>query len=77
MSEIKNAIVIPAIASIAEMGRDIVYVYKSGKAHQVEIKKGMRTASSLQVIDGLQSGDTLIISGVMQLRDGMDVVINK
>ena len=37
----------------------------------------MRTASSLQVIDGLQSGDTLIISGVMQLRDGMDVVINK
>ena len=77
LSEIKNAIVIPAIASIAEMGRDIVYVYKSGKAQQVEIKKGMRTSSSLQVIDGLQSGDTLIISGVMQLRDGMEVVINK
>lgn len=77
LSEIKNAIVIPAIASIAEMGRDIVYVYKSGKAQQVEIKKGMRTSSSLQVIDGLQSGDTLIISGVMQLRDGMEVVINR
>ena len=77
LSEIKHAIVIPAIASIAEMGRDIVYVYKSGKAQQVEIKKGMRTSSSLQVIDGLQSGDTLIISGVMQLRDGMEVVINK
>lgn len=77
LSEINNAIVIPAIASIAEMGRDIVYVYKSGIAHQVEIKKGMRTASSLQVIDGLQTGDTLIVSGVMQLRDGMEVVINK
>ncbi|MBN2765613.1 MAG: efflux RND transporter periplasmic adaptor subunit [Paludibacteraceae bacterium] len=77
LSEISKAIVIPAISSIAEMGRDIVYVYKSGKAHLVEVKKGMRTASSVQVIDGLQPGDTLIVSGVMQLRDGMDVVINK
>lgn len=77
LSEINNAIVIPAISSIAEMGRDLVYVYKNGTAHQVQIKKGMRTASSVQVTDGLQVGDTLITSGVMQLRDDMSVTINK
>jgi membrane fusion protein, multidrug efflux system len=65
------------MSSIAEMGRDLVYVYKGGKAHQVKIKKGLRTASSIQVVDGLQIGDTLITSGVMQLRDGLDVIINK
>jgi membrane fusion protein (multidrug efflux system) len=77
LSEIKNALVIPSIASIAEMGRDIVYVHKNGKAHQIEIQKGIRTASSIQVTDGLNTGDTLLVSGVMQLRDGMPVKLDK
>ncbi len=77
LREIKNAIVIPSISNIAEMGRDLVFVYKNGKAHQVEIKKGIRTASSLQVLAGLKKGDTLLISGVMQLRDDMPVILQK
>ncbi len=77
LREINNALVIPAMASIAEMGRDIVYVYKGGKAQLVEIEKGIRNASSIQIIDGLNKGDTIITSGVMQLRDGMSVVMNK
>ena len=75
LREIKNAIVIPSISSIAEMGRDIVFVYKNGKARQVEIKKGIRTASSLQVLEGLNQGDTLLVSGVMQLRDDLPVTL--
>lgn len=75
LQEIHNTIVIPSISSIAEMGRDIAYVYKKGKAQQVIIKKGMRTASSVQVLDGLNIGDTLITTGVMQLRDGLPVTI--
>lgn len=77
LSEIKNALVIPSISSIAEMGRDIVYVYKNGKAHQIEIQKGIRTASSIQVTNGLKTGDTLLVSGVMQVRDGMPVKLDK
>lgn len=77
LREINNALVIPALASIAEMGRDIVYVYKGGKASLVEVKKGIRNAASIQIVDGLNAGDTIITSGVMQLRDGMNVVINK
>lgn len=74
---IDNAISIPAIASIAEMGKDIVYVARNGKANRLEIKKGLRTASSVQVLEGLQIGDTLLVNGVMQLREGMPVVIDK
>ena len=75
IQEIKNTIAVPAIAIIAEMGNDIVFVYRNGKAHRTEIKKGLRTASSVQITDGLQRNDTLITSGVMQLRDGMPVTI--
>jgi membrane fusion protein (multidrug efflux system) len=76
LREIDNAIVVPSIATIAEMGRDLAFVYKNGKARQIEIRKGLRTASSVQILQGLQSGDTLLTTGVMQLRDGLDVTIS-
>ncbi len=76
LREIDDAIVIPAISSIAEMGRDIAYVYRNGRAKQVELTKGLRTASSVQITRGLQVGDTLLVTGVMQLRDGSEVVID-
>jgi membrane fusion protein (multidrug efflux system) len=76
LQEFKNALTVPSQAIIAEMGRDITYLYKNGKATQVVITKGMRTESVVQVLQGLQPGDTLITTGVMQLRDGMPVMID-
>lgn len=77
MNDLENAIIIPSLSTVAEMGRDIAYIYKEGRAHQIELKKGMRTASDVQVLDGLNIGDTLLVSGVMQLRDGMPVTIDR
>ncbi|MDR1810266.1 MAG: efflux RND transporter periplasmic adaptor subunit [Prevotella sp.] len=76
LKEIRNAIVIPSMSVIAEMGRSIAYIYKEGKAQQAVLEKGMRTAKSVQITEGLNIGDTLITTGVMQLRDGMAVTID-
>ena len=43
--EIENAIAIPTEAIVPEMGKDKVYLYKSGKAEPVDIITGIRTAS--------------------------------
>lgn len=72
-----DAIVIPSISMIREMGRQLVYIYKNGKAKEVEIKTGLSTASSVQVTDGLSFGDTLLTTGVMQLTDGALVKIGE
>jgi len=77
LDQIDNAIVIPSIASIKEMGRDIAYIYDNGMAKEVEIIPGMRTSSSVEVINGLTVGDTLLTTGVMQLRSGMPVRIDQ
>jgi membrane fusion protein (multidrug efflux system) len=58
------------------MGKDKVFLYKSGKAEPVFITKGLRTASDVQVLEGLQVGDTLIVSGTLQLRTGLPVVLD-
>ncbi len=76
LQEIKNALTVPSQAVVAEMGRDIAYLYKNGKAQQVILSKGLRTESKLQILQGIQPGDTLITTGVMQLRDGMPVTID-
>ncbi|WP_080905760.1 efflux RND transporter periplasmic adaptor subunit [Parabacteroides sp. Marseille-P3160] len=73
--EIKDALTIPSEALIPEMGKDIVYLYRNGVAQPVEIIIGLRTESRLQVLQGVSPGDTLITSGVMQLRTGMPVSI--
>ena len=75
--EIKDAIAIPAEAVVPEMGKDKVFLYKSGKAQPVELKLGLRTESQVQVLKGLSVGDTLITSGTLQLRTGLSVVLDK
>ena len=74
--EIKDALAIPSEALIPEMGKNIVYLYKSGVAEPAEIILGLRTESQVQVLTGLSVGDTVITSGVMQLRTGMKVAID-
>lgn len=74
--EIKDALAIPSEALIPEMGKDIVYLYKNGVAEPSEVKIGLRTESRVQVLEGVNPGDTLITSGVMQLRTGMKVAID-
>ena len=75
--EIKDAIAIPSEAVVPEMGKDKVFLYKSGKAQPVEIKVGLRTEDKVQVIKGLNVGDTLITSGTLQLRTDLPVKLDK
>lgn len=77
LQQVSNTVVVPSISSIREMGRQIVYIYKDGKAKEVEIKTGLSTSSSIEVLSGLNLGDTLLTTGVMQLRDGMPVQISE
>ena len=73
--EISNAIAVPSEAVVPEMGRQIVYLYRNGKAQPQEIILGLRTEDKVQAVQGLEKGDTLLTTGVMQLRTGMNVRI--
>lgn len=74
--EIKDALAVPSEAIIPEMGKSIIYLYKGGEAYPQEIITGLRTESRVQVLEGIQAGDTVITTGVMQLRTGMKVNID-
>jgi membrane fusion protein (multidrug efflux system) len=68
-------IMIPTESVVPELGGKKVYVYRNGKAQPVNIETGLRQDADIQVISGLQEGDTLITSGVLQIKPGADVTI--
>lgn len=73
---IENAISVPSEAIVPEMGVDKLYLYRSGKAQPVSVITGIRTDRSVQIVDGLKAGDTVIVSGTLQLRMGLPVVLD-
>jgi membrane fusion protein, multidrug efflux system len=76
LSRIDNAIAIPTEALIPQMDGEQVFIYKGGKASSVKVNTGLRTESKIQITDGLKFGDTLITSGIMQLRQNLPVVLD-
>ena len=76
LSQIDNAIAIPTEALIPEMEGEKVFIYKNGKAQSVKVKTGLRTESKIQITQGLRFGDTLITSGIMQLRQNLPIVLD-
>lgn len=73
---IEGALVVPSEAIVPEMGVDKLYLYKGGKAQPVDVVIGIRTDASVQVVKGLNKGDTVIVSGTLQLRTGLPVVLD-
>ncbi len=76
LSTIHNAIAVPSEALISEMGISKVFLYKNGKAESTPVTTGMRTESQVQILKGLNVGDTLIASGILQLRSGMPITLD-
>ena len=75
LSETNNAIAVPTEAIIPEMEGEKVFVYRSGNAQPQYVTIGLRTESLIEITRGLEFGDTLLTSGVMQLRPNMPVII--
>jgi membrane fusion protein (multidrug efflux system) len=68
LEKIPNAIMIPSEAVIPEMEGQKVFLAVNGQAQSRVVSTGLRTEQFVQITSGLRSGDTLVTSGVMQLR---------
>jgi membrane fusion protein (multidrug efflux system) len=75
LEQLPNAIVIPSEAVIPEMNGEKVFICVNGKVRSVLVKTGIRTESSIQIVEGLNPQDTLVVTGLLQLTDGKAVEI--
>ncbi len=75
MDEIKNAISVPTQSLALDITGESVYLYKKGVAVLKKVESGIRTEDEVQIVNGISPGDTVITSGIMQLRPRAKVKI--
>jgi membrane fusion protein, multidrug efflux system len=65
-----KALLIPTESIIPmESGKQVIVAQK-GKAHFITVKTGIRKESMVEITEGLQPGDTLIVSGLLFFKEG-------
>ncbi len=68
LNQIEDALLIPTQAIIPEAKGQKIYVSNKGKAQVRKVEIGIRTDERIQITKGIEAGDTVIITGIMQLR---------
>ena len=76
LSQIENTVSIPTEAVIPEMAGEKVFVYRNGLAEEVRVNIGLRTESHIQIREGLNFGDTLLTTAILQLRQSLPVQLD-
>jgi membrane fusion protein (multidrug efflux system) len=75
LDEIADAILIPPIALVPGLKQQAVFIHRDGTVEERKVQSGLRLADAVQITEGLEPGDELITTGVLQLRAGMKVKV--
>jgi len=76
LSERNDAVLVPE-ESIVPQGPDLfVWRVLEGKASKIKVRAGVRRDSQVEILEGLASGESIVIAGQLKLnRDGQEIRI--
>ncbi|MGK7368963.1 MAG: efflux RND transporter periplasmic adaptor subunit [Candidatus Halalkalibacterium sp. M3_1C_030] len=77
LETIEDALMIPTISLIPELQGQKVYLFNNGSVTEQRVQTGLRTADRVRILEGIQQGDTVLTTGLLQVREGMPVRINE
>jgi membrane fusion protein (multidrug efflux system) len=72
-----TTLMVPTESIVPVLKGKQVFVVRSGKADTVSVVTGTRNDVLVPILSGLQAGDSVITTGILQLRPGSDVKIKK
>lgn len=73
--EVPDALSLPAIAVVPELGGKKVFVFEEGRAQPRVVETGIRTENRVQITRGLEPGERVIVSNIPRLRAGIAVEV--
>ncbi|MDR0693728.1 MAG: efflux RND transporter periplasmic adaptor subunit [Prevotellaceae bacterium] len=76
-SESSNAIQVPTETVVPDISGVSVWTVQNGRAVVTPVETGSRTEQMIEVLSGLAIGDTIVTTGIMQLRPNIPVIINE
>jgi membrane fusion protein (multidrug efflux system) len=72
-----SALMVPTQAVIPQERNKQLIIAKNGKAKFVTVTTGVRQASTVEVLDGISAGDTIVTTGLLFLKPGTDLKFSK
>jgi len=73
----KPSILVPANVLIPEAKSKQIVLVKNGLASLVEVETGYRTATSVEITKGVNVGDTVVVAGMLFVRNGNKINVGK
>lgn len=73
LEEIEGALFIPTISVRPELRGQKVFMLQNGVVQEQYVETGIRTESRIQITSGIAAGDTVLTTGLLQVREGMPV----
>ena len=70
----EKAIMIPRSAIAGSVKNAKVYTVTGGRAAEKEVIVGPMTGNKVEIVSGLQAGDSIIVSGLINVSDGVSVM---
>ncbi len=77
LGENKNALMIPTQSIIPQERDKKVIVSKNGKAKFAVVKTGVRKESAVEVLSGIEAGDTVLTTGILFIKAGDKIKFSK
>jgi multidrug efflux pump subunit AcrA (membrane-fusion protein) len=60
---------------LVDKGRNIVFVENGGVAHERSVTLGAHQGNLVEVVDGLNAGDRVIVTSIQSLVNGQPVTV--
>jgi membrane fusion protein (multidrug efflux system) len=73
--EIEDALSVPSLAVVPELGGKKVFVLQDGRAEPRVVETGIRTETRVQITRGLEPGEMVIVSNIPRLASGVEVEV--
>ena len=73
--ETRAGLGVPSAAVLVRGGKPAVFVARDGQAFLREVQTGFQNDGWTEILSGLEAGETVVVEGQTQLRDGLTVEV--
>lgn len=73
LDRITDGLTVPTESIMPDIQGQKVYVLRDGKVTSQRVDIGIRLPKAVQLTSGVQAGDTVLVTGLLAVRDGMPV----
>lgn len=72
-----HAVLVPSQAILPQARGKKLILYNNGSAKFVDVKTGIRDSANIEIISGVSSGDTIVVTGLLGLKPDAKIKLTK